>query len=46
MNVRAARPSGHNQGDRKIAVQSERRADEDGGGPGWGRWSLIKMFFN
>lgn len=37
---------GHNHGDRKMAAQSERGADEDGGGPEWGGWSLIKMFFN
>lgn len=27
-------------------AQSERGADEDGGRPEWGGWSLIKMFFN
>lgn len=37
---------GHKQVYRKLAPERERRADEDGGGPGWGGWSLIKMFFN
>lgn len=30
---------GHNQGDRKMAAQSERGADEDGGETGW--WRVV-----
>lgn len=32
--------------DRKMAAESERGSDEDRVRPGWGEWSLIKMFFN
>lgn len=34
------------RGDRKMAAESERGADDDGARPGWREWSLIKMFFN
>lgn len=50
MNVRVSVPGRKlkrtQPGNRKMAAQSERGADEDGGGPEWGGWSLIKMFFN
>lgn len=42
--VRDVGPGSKNSGRWKDG--SERGADEDGGGPECGGWSLIKMFFN
>ena len=43
-SCRAREEKGHEQGYWKRATRSERGADEDGGGPGWGGWSNQNVF--